>query len=130
MKKPHDEDPALQREALERALRHIGEPVDEADIAAFVSHAPARQAPDAPKRPTPRVTRRRMLAGIGMAGAAGAAAMMARAAAATAPPGAVEYPVPEDSTRVPGRMMGEDGGYGTRSQFETEVRWSNPTRSA
>jgi len=26
--------------------------------------------------------------------------------------------------------MGEDGGYGSRSQFETEVRWANPTRTA
>ena len=23
-------------------------------------------------------------------------------------------------------MMGVDGGYGSRSQFETEVRWVNP----
>jgi sulfane dehydrogenase subunit SoxC len=26
--------------------------------------------------------------------------------------------------------MGEDGGYGSRSQFESEVRWVNPTRTA
>jgi sulfane dehydrogenase subunit SoxC len=27
-------------------------------------------------------------------------------------------------------MMGEDRGYGSRSQFESEVRWVNPTRTA
>ena len=27
-------------------------------------------------------------------------------------------------------MMGVDGGYGSRSQFETEVRWANPTKTA
>ena len=26
--------------------------------------------------------------------------------------------------------MGEDGGYGSRSQFESEIRWVNPTRTA
>jgi len=71
-----------------------------------------------------------MLAGVGMAAAAGAAAIATRSAHAKAPPGAVEYPVPADPARVQGRMMGEDGGYGMRSQFETEVRWFNPTRTA
>ena len=27
-------------------------------------------------------------------------------------------------------MMGVDGGYGSRSQFESEVRWANPTKTA
>jgi hypothetical protein len=27
--------------------------------------------------------------------------------------------VPEDPTKEPGRLMGVDGGYGSRSQFET-----------
>ncbi|MGH6942665.1 MAG: sulfite dehydrogenase, partial [Geminicoccaceae bacterium] len=30
-------------------------------------------------------------------------------------------------TKVQGRLTGDDGGYGTRSQFETEVRWRFPT---
>ena len=124
----HDEElESGRREALERALRHIGEPVDEAYVAAFRQDArgenPNHEASAA-------ISRRRMLAGIGMAGAAGAAALLGRTASAKAPPGAVEYPVAADSTREQGRMMGEDGGYGTRSQFETEVRWVNPTRSA
>src|SRR5262249_62203014 len=57
-------------------------------------------------------------------------AMLPRAAAARAPPGSREYPVPADSTKEPGRMMGVDGGYGLRSQFETEVRYVNPTKTA
>ena len=36
--------------------------------------------------------------------------------------------MPEDPTKEPGRVMGVDGGYGSRSQFESEVRWFNPTR--
>ena len=35
--------------------------------------------------------------------------------------------MPEDPTKVQGRLTGDDGGYGTRSQFETEVRWRFPT---
>lgn len=54
-----------------------------------------------------------------------AGAVTATAAAAekkTAPPGAVMYDVPEDPTKVLGRGVHEDGGYGTRSQFESEIR--------
>src|SRR5262249_6226056 len=35
-----------------------------------------------------------------------------------------------DPTKEQGRVMGVDGGYGSRSQFETEVRWANPTKTA
>jgi sulfane dehydrogenase subunit SoxC len=35
--------------------------------------------------------------------------------------------VPDNPTKVQGRLTGDDGGYGTRSQFETEVRWRFPT---
>ena len=66
----------------------------------------------------------------GLVAAVGMTAMLPRARDAKAPPGAVEYPVPADSTKEPGRVMGEDGGYGSRSQFESEVRWVNPTRTA
>ena len=75
-------------------------------------------------------SRRQFFAGTGLVAAVGMTAALPRAAAAKAPPGAVEYPVPADSTKEPGRMMGVDGGYGSRSQFETEVRWANPTKSA
>ncbi len=67
-----------------------------------------------------------MLTGAALA-SAGAAGMLPRMSAAAAPPGAVEYPVAADSTRVQGRGVGEDGGYGTRSQFQKEVRWRYPT---
>ncbi|MEO9122725.1 MAG: sulfite dehydrogenase, partial [Burkholderiaceae bacterium] len=46
-----------------------------------------------------------------------------------APPGAVERPVPPDATKVQGVGIGIDGGYGSRSQFETEVRWRYPTKT-
>ncbi|HTP94719.1 MAG TPA: sulfite dehydrogenase [Burkholderiales bacterium] len=115
-----------RRAALERALRHIGEAVTEAEVAAC-----ARQESRAADTPASRVSRRRFLSGVGMAAAtAGAAAVTVRPAAAKAPPGAIEYPVQADSTREQGRVMGEDGGYGSRSQFETEVRAWQPARTA
>ena len=63
---------------------------------------------------------------VALAGAA-PVAFLARGVRADAPPGAVEYEVPDDPTKVQGRLTGDDGGYGTRSQFETEVRWRFPT---
>lgn len=77
--------------------------------------------------PNPAPARRRfMLTGALLAGT-GAAGMLPRlAVAAGAPPGAKEYPVPPDPTKVQGRGIGANGGYGTRSQFETAVRWRFP----
>jgi sulfane dehydrogenase subunit SoxC len=122
MTTPFDE----KRDALERALRHLGQSVTEAEIRAFI-HREAR----APEEPDFPVTRRRFLSGVGMAAAtAGVAALSARSADAKAPPGAIEYPVQAESTKEQGRVMGEDGGYGSRSQFETEVRAWQPTRTA
>ena len=58
--------------------------------------------------------------------AAGSARRRARLdvaqAAAKAPPGAVHFSVPDDPTKEQGRAVAADGGYGSRSQFETEVR--------
>ena len=71
--------------------------------------------------------RRKLLFAAGSALAAAATAGMARAAAPAAPPGAVAYDVPADSTKEQGRAAASDGGYGTRSQFESEVRWRFPT---
>ena len=63
--------------------------------------------------------------------AAGSAAGMLGSTAALAeqkaPPGAVAYDVPQDPTKEQGRAVAADGGYGTRSQFETEVRVRFPT---
>jgi len=98
--------------------------VPEFSISARHSKALALTADQAP-------TRRTLL--LGAATAAGAAALAAspKKARAIAPPGAVEYPVPADPTLVPGRPPGLNGGYGTRSQFETEVReWSGSGTSS
>ena len=75
-------------------------------------------------------TRRQLFRSTGLVAAVGMTAMLPRRADAKPPPGSVEYPVAIDSTKEPGRMMGEDGGYGSRSQFENETRWVDPTRAA
>ena len=108
---------------IEQALGHIGERISEAEAAAEVCEC--RQGMFALA-----ATRRQLFGGAGLIAAVGMTGMLPRTAAAKAPPGAVEYPVPADSTKEQGRMMGEDGGYGSRSQFESEVRWANPTRTA
>jgi sulfane dehydrogenase subunit SoxC len=76
------------------------------------------------------LTRRQLVASTGLLTAAGMATMLPRPANAKAPPGAVEYPVQADPTKEPGRMLGLDSGYGSRSQFESEVRWPQPTKTA
>lgn len=81
-------------------------------------------------RPTAGPTRRAVLTA-----AAGGASLIAGTASvggalAGAPPGAEEFPVPADPTKEQGRPTHDDGGYGTRSQFETEVRVRYPTATA
>jgi len=66
-------------------------------------------------------------AGTALAAGVGSALAPARAGERKAPPGAVLRDVPDDPTRVPGTPVADDGGYGTRSQFETEVRQRFPT---
>ena len=61
------------------------------------------------------------------AGAAAAAMLSGSAVAQQAPPGAVRFDVPADPTKEQGRAVAADGGYGSRSQFESEVRWRFPT---
>ncbi|REG33765.1 sulfane dehydrogenase subunit SoxC [Paracoccus versutus] len=73
----------------------------------------------------PGLSRRGMLLGGALLGGA----LVARPARAEAPPGAIEYPVQPDPTREQGRMILDDGGYGSRSQFENEIRWRYPTAS-
>jgi len=69
--------------------------------------------------PRPRVDRRRFLVGsLAVAGLAGGLSSSARSAA---PLGAVEHEVPPDASKVQGYPL-EDESYGSRSQFETEVR--------
>ena len=101
--------------------RHL---VDER-VAAEAEYLAQRTKPDDPSLPSDRIMSRRRFV-LNATAAAGAGAVLGRRAAA-APPGAVDYPVPEDPTKVQGRLTNDDGGYGTRSQFETEVRWRFPT---
>ena len=113
--------------AIETALARIGEPISEAqakEIAAL-EECECREGMFALAP-----SRRALLSVAGAVAATGAAAVLPRPASAKAPPGAVEYPVQADATKEPGRMMGVDGGYGSRSQFESEVRWANPTKTA
>ena len=67
----------------------------------------------------PRRQRRKFLLG---ASAALGGAIAGGGALAAVPPGAVQRQVPDDATKVQGEATGADGGYGSRSQFETEVR--------
>jgi sulfane dehydrogenase subunit SoxC len=113
--------------ALEAALARIGEPITEAqarEIAAL-EDCECKEGMFALA-----TSRRALLSVAGAVAATGAAAVLPRPANAKAPPGAVEYPVQADSTKEQGRMMGVDGGYGSRSQFESEVRWANPRKTA
>lgn len=71
--------------------------------------------------PNPQPTRRSFF--LATAAAAAAAGTLPQLARADAPPGAIEFPVPDDPTKVQGRLTNDDGGYGSRSQFENEVRW-------
>jgi sulfane dehydrogenase subunit SoxC len=136
-------------QAIEQALARIGEPISEAlarELAAreacacregmfALAAGPAAAAARA-SRPAETgsagsaPTRRQMVGGAGLVAAVGMTAMLPGRAAAKPPPGAAEYDVPADSTREQGRMMGADGGYGARSQFETETRFVNATRTA
>ena len=113
--------------ALEAALARIGEPITEAQAREIV----ALEDCECKEGMFALATSRRALLSIaGGVAATSAAAVLPRPAKAKAPPGAVEYPVQADSTKELGRMMGVDGGYGSRSQFETEARWANPTKTA
>ena len=69
--------------------------------------------------PKARVGRRRFL--VGSLAAAGVAGALVRPARAAAPLGAVEHDVPPDASKTQGYPL-DDTSYGSRSQFETEVR--------
>lgn len=127
-----EESEAKRRVALDRALRHIGGPVTEEDVQAFARQDAGFPTDDQGQHQaigSAALSRRRMVTGIGMAGAA-AAMFLPRARAADAPAGAVNYPVQSNPMREQGRLLGEDKGYGSRSQFETETRWGLPSRIA
>jgi len=69
--------------------------------------------------PRARVDRRRFL--LGSIAAVGATSALPRSARGAVPLGAVEREVPPDASRVQGFGL-DDESYGSRSQFETEVR--------
>lgn len=73
--------------------------------------------------------RRFVLGALAALGGGAALANDAEPTGPKAPPGAVWRDVPADATKVPGVALLDDGGYGSRSQFETEVRalYPNPT---
>ncbi|MDN5843088.1 MAG: sulfite dehydrogenase [Alcaligenaceae bacterium] len=74
---------------------------------------------DSAEPPTSDPTRRRFM--FGAVASLGAVAAPGLAHGKT--PGAIERTVPPDATKVLGvGVKVDDGGYGTRSQFETEVR--------
>jgi sulfane dehydrogenase subunit SoxC len=127
MDDPHSPHRATKADAISAALARIGTPITETEAQqlAATEDCPCRDGMFALA-----ASRRQMFTGAGLVAAVGMTAMLPRAAAAKAPAGAVEYPVQADTTREPGRLMGVDGGYGSRSQFETSVRWVNPSRTA
>lgn len=73
--------------------------------------------------PNPTPTRRQIILGGAAAAATGSlVAAMPRTASSKVPAGAADWPLQKDPTKELGRPLGDDGGYGTRSQFESEVR--------
>jgi sulfane dehydrogenase subunit SoxC len=66
-----------------------------------------------------RADRRRFM--LGSVAALGAGSGLARGAFAAAPLGAVEHEVPADASKAQGYPLADES-YGSRSQFETEVR--------
>jgi sulfane dehydrogenase subunit SoxC len=106
-------------------------------IAVEARHIAQRQLPEVACAckdgmfPTRAPTNRRtfLFAAGSTAGAAAAAVLATPSGAADskAPPGAEYFEVPADPTKQLGRPVAGDGGYGSRSQFETEVRWRFPT---
>lgn len=76
----------------------------------------------------PSLSRRSLLVGGASLGGAMVAAAAGRAQ--EAPPGAELNRVPDDPTREQGRPVLSENGYGSRSQFESEVRWRYPTATA
>ena len=73
------------------------------------------------------IDRRKFLTAAATAAGVGAAGLISKEANAGVPAGSIDYPVPEDPAKVQGRLTNADGGYGSRSQFESEVRWRFPT---
>ncbi|HEX2669970.1 MAG TPA: molybdopterin-dependent oxidoreductase, partial [Polyangiaceae bacterium] len=104
-------------------------------VAAEQRHIAQRQAQESececrdgmfPSR-APTSRRTFLVAARSTTGAAAAAALSGAALAQAAPPGAQHFDAPADPTKEQGRAVAADGGYGSRSQFEAEVRVRFPT---
>ncbi len=110
------------RERADR-LPEIGEPLQPGDLV-----RPPQEDCECKEGMFPKASRRQFMAGTGLlAGAAAAALLPAQSAKAAVPPGAGDWPVADPPWSVPGRVAGEDGGYGLRSQFETAIRAASST---
>src|SRR5205823_11562477 len=92
--------------------------------------AALRREPTQVDAPPPRISGRRSF--LAAAAAAGAGGLLPRTVSGNAPAGAVERAVPADPTKAQGTPTSDDGGYGSRSQFETEARWrfGTPTKES
>src|SRR5215207_7273935 len=94
------QDPEANVQSIEQALSRIGEPITEAQAkTAALEDCACKEGMFALA-----ATRRQLFAGTGLVAAVGMTAMLPRSADAKAPPGAVEYPIPTDSIKEPGRM--------------------------
>jgi sulfane dehydrogenase subunit SoxC len=114
-------DAKFQRMADEMVMaeaRHIARRTEESECECKEGMFPRAQVTD----------RRKFLfaAGSSLAGVVSAPAL-AQTADQKAPPGAFHFGVPDDPTKEQGRAVAADGGYGSRSQFETELRVRYPT---
>ncbi len=89
-------------------------------VPAAIPGAPdALDAAAAPDAPGARSDRRRFM--LGSLAAAGVAAGWPRPSRAAASLGSIEHEVPADASKTPGYPLADES-YGSRSQFETEVR--------
>jgi sulfane dehydrogenase subunit SoxC len=83
---------------VEQAIAQLGERITEAQEREMREHCECKQGMFALAP-----SRRQLFGGAGLVAAVGMTAMLPRAAHAKAPPGAVEYPVPQDPTKCPFR---------------------------
>ncbi len=101
-------------------------------VLAEASHIARREAEDCDCKegmfPRAGITnRRKFLFVAGSVAAFTGSPAFAQSTDPKAPPGAFRFNVPADPTKEQGRAVAADGGYGSRSQFESEVRWRYPT---
>lgn len=89
----------------------------------LLEQARGREACDCKEGMFPNLERRRVLLAAGSGLAAAAAGLLpAGANAHDVPTDSGWAEAPEDPTKVPGRPIGMNDGYGARSAFETEIR--------